>query len=393
MRNDSEPDDSGSSDASSEEMSDEENVRDNRRRYDEDDDMEKLDDQVMKELLGGDSSHNNNAANSSHDMSEEESDDNTTPLLEYDYKYSPDGLVLDQKPLSIHQLERIQNVDTAATKVFKVIQKYGNDASLPSLDPNDDVGNNKHGCWEIDGDSAWANTSLAMEEIVNAREEMIMAWGDEDDDDEGEQLGEDYRDQQDGQQKDPWWKSIISNESTSSMNESGKARRNEQETKEESDGKPLTKTEQDQFQEVHMEWATNAFAEELEALRKGQLETFTTTKRQKKSGAAASIVEEESSTVELDPTQYSFVVASSKGKMGKDANAEAKAAAMVASEEIDVQVLADMLQSGSNVLSVSEKRMLLQARQRATSTMGTNDADTGLTLHEQRKRELGFLVE
>ena len=105
-----------------------------------------------------------------------------------------------------------------------------------------------------------------------------------------------------------------------------------------------------------MEWATTAFAEELEALRTGQLETLTSKRKQKKC-AAINVEPEDSSALALDPTQYSFVLASKGGKGGGAA----------AAAEIDVQVLADMLQSGSQFLSSAEKKMLLGARQRAVA--------------------------
>ncbi len=68
---------------------------------------------------------------------------------------------------------------------------------------------------------------------------------------------------------------------------------------------------------------------------------------------------------------------------------------MEAVQEIDIRVLSDMLYSGSNILTTSEKRMLLQARQRAllkdTVVMEDDTTDdAGLTLHERRKREIGL---
>ena len=67
----------------------------------------------------------------------------------------------------------------------------------------------------------------------------------------------------------------------------------------------------------------------------------------------------------------------------------------VEESNIDVQILADMMQSGSNVLSTTEKKMLLNARNRALLRRreeGCTDDDVNkLTLHERRKCELGFL--
>ena len=151
------------------------------------------------------------------------------------------------------------------------------------------------------------------------------------------------------------------------------------------DNSEFTTGEQDRFQAVHMEWATTAFAEELEALRTGQLETLTSKRKQKKC-AAINVEPEDSSALALDPTQYSFVLAS-KGEKGGGA---------AAAEEIEVQVLADMLQSGSQFLSSAEKKMLLGARQRAVASSASGDVveeRNGISLHDRRKRELGFVVE
>ncbi|KAL7540372.1 hypothetical protein ACHAXR_010063 [Thalassiosira sp. AJA248-18] len=325
-------------------------------------------------------------------------DESLNPEYKYEY-YSPDNL-LGQKPLlSKKQLERIQNIEKAATNVRSIIQKYGN-ASLPSLDPSDCASNERG--WEIDRDSAWADTSFAMKEIADAREEMIRAW-DYDDSDNEEGMGEGGDDKGQQSQEREWWKSIIANgdELTTIINDdSAEAKNrissNQEISDHEEEESSLTNDEEEEFQLIHMEWATNAFAEELEALRKGQLEKQTSTRRIKKSADAGKRAQRDgaSSSVELDPTQYSFVVADKKGNADKDQNDGDTAAA----DEIDVQVLADMLQSGSSFLSVTEKKMLLRARQRGALNTNISSSDSeekkdgGITLHERRKRELGFLV-
>ena len=298
-------------------------------------------------------------------QSMDEEKDNAIP--EYNYEYSPSS---DKNSLTNEQLERIQKIENATSNVRRVIEKYGN-APLPSLDPKD-----ANGSWEIDADSAWSDPSVAVAEIVSAREELKSAWGDGENGGGGE-----------GQQKQEWWKSILGDDETSKSNNSGEAKKHV-DTKTEGDDEPLTKEEEKQFDAVYLEWTTNAFAEELEALRKGQLENLTSSRKQKKSVAAAS----GSAEVELDPTQYSFVVASKGKKKGK---ADDETAAAAAAEEIDVQVLADMLQSGGNFLSPTEKKMLLRARQRAKMRSDEKDPKdfVGLSLHERRRRELGFVVE
>lgn len=317
--------------------------------------------------MGSDDEHIRSSSNISGQSMDEEKDNNAIP--EYNYEYTPSS---DNNSLSNEQLERIQKIENATSKVRRVIEKYGN-APLPSLDPKD-----ANGSWEIDADSAWSDPSVAVAEIVSAREELKSAWGD------GENGGADEGGE--GQQKQEWWKSILGDE-TSKSNNSGEAKKHV-DTKTEGDDEPLTKAEEEQFDAVYLEWTTNAFAEELEALRRGQLENLTSSKKQKKSAAAAS----GSAEVDLDPTQYSFIVASKGGK-GKGIADDETATAAVAAEEIDVQVLADMLQSGGNFLSATEKKMLLRARQRAKMRSDEKDPFVGLSLHERRRRELGFVVE
>lgn len=396
--------------SSDESMSDEEHengTRDNHTtRCEDSDEIEELDDQVMKELLEGDDDDDGSSAtNSSHTMSE---DGGKNAQLEYVYEYSPssssDGLLLlmdGQKPLTSEQLERIQTIENAATKVHDVIQKYSNAPLPPSLDPNH--ASNKHG-WKIDDESAWANTSLAMEEIVRAREDMIEAWGGGDNGDDVVEEGKLGAD--DGGDKNEWWKSILNRDSgIDSAKSSHQNANNKEEERGDKEKSLLTKEEQDQFQQVHMEWATNAFEEELDALRKGQLENLTSSRRQKKKPeelSSSSATAAAAGEVELDPTQYSFVVASKKKGKAKGEHEEEEEMAAAAMEEIDVQVVADMIQSGSNFLSGIEKRMLLSARQRCVNDGDSMDVHhddddvddhTGLTLHERRKREIGFLVE
>mmetsp|Transcript_15638 Transcript_15638/g.33012 ORF Transcript_15638/g.33012 Transcript_15638/m.33012 type:complete len:393 (+) Transcript_15638:133-1311(+) len=392
MRNDSsdESSNNGSDDNEANSVaSNEMHGGDNSMLADRDDSVEELDDKVMSELLDGDDDDDSGIRDSSGDSSSShstnEEEDNTQ--LNYVYENPPDDSIFGRKTLCSEQRKRIQNVERATTKVIKVIEKYGN-APLPSLDPND--ASNEHG-WEIPADSAWSNPSLAVKEIVNAREELIGAWGTGDE--EGKQIDKDSGcSTRASSQKVEWWEPILTN-SSSTNNESGEGSQNITSANNEDD-ELLTGEDQEQFQAVHMEWATTAFAEELELLRKGQLDTLASNKRKQNKNASgrrgAEQQRDPSSGVELDPTQYSFVVSSNdKNKAGDNANENAA----VTMEDIDLQILADMLQSGSNFLSNTEKKMLLGARQRAMTSMDVVDKGDGFSLHERRKRELGFVVE
>ena len=84
---------------------------------------------------------------------------------------------LINKTLSSEQPEQMKNIEHAATSV---IQKYGN-TPIPSLEVMNTVG-------KSNGGSTWADPSLAMNTIVNDREEMVSAW---DACEEGGQMDED----------------------------------------------------------------------------------------------------------------------------------------------------------------------------------------------------------
>ena len=363
------------------------------------DEKEGMDNKVMDELSNrdsddDDSSDSRSSSCNSNDMSDEEnSSDVEDHILEYDYEYSVSQQNdKDNQPLSNKQRERIQNIEVASKNVLAVIQKYGN-APLPSLDPSDY--NRSSGCWRISNDSAWANTSLAMMEIVNAREGMIKAW-------DNDQVNNDrvgikrQKEEQNNDDDNKWWKSIIDDDDSMEGTTNGRRSTVEnmntysgEDFNKEKEEEALTEEEQRQFDTVHMEWATNAFAEELEALRSGQ--PTTKQRQQQKSLNAKSRKEEQNELrTELDPTQYSFVVAKPMENEKDDTNNN-----NVEESNIDVQILADMMQSGSNVLSTTEKKMLLNARNRALLRRreeGCTDDDVNkLTLHERRKRELGFL--
>ena len=353
---------------------------------------------------GSDRSGADGDSNSHYSMSDDERDITTnnisTPSLEYNYEYVP-----IPQALTTEQLERISIIEAAATNVQRVLVKYGDASSLPpSLNPDDFSSGNK--CWEIDPNSPWADTSSAVDEIVAARERMVRAWSSVNDEDGDSKRGRDSAPSSNEPEKKEgeWWHSILSSNTPQQANSAAA-------TNIPPLDEPLTEEEELQFHDVYMEWATNAFEQELDALRKGQLEEFTSARSQTRRSVtttatttdAAMGANDSTTAVELDPTQYSFVVAdeSSNGDdkrkgVGTEAgSAEAEAARISSLQEIDVRVLSEMMYSGSNVLTISEKRMLLHARQRAVlkdavALEDDADATSGLTLHERRKREIGL---
>lgn len=197
--------------------------------------------------------------------------------LRYNYECASDD---DLRNSSRIDTKRIDTIEGAMTNVWNVINKYGN-ASLPPLDPNDADANN----WKIDDDSPWFDVPAAMNEIVTARQEMYLALKDITGEDSGE--NPDMK----------WWEPYISrgtDTNTSYANNINHENPNQE---------ALSSEEQKQFEQVHMEWATNAFAEELEALQNDTLE--------QKFGIKKKRVE----ALGLDPTEHSFVVAQKQSSL------------------------------------------------------------------------------
>jgi hypothetical protein len=333
-----------------------------------------MSDEEVESAEGGESSINE----LDNIMEEDDASSSEDTPLQYNYEYIPSSdknTVLNDK-----QRERIQKIEDAATNIQRVLQKYGD--ALPSINPNDI----DKGSWEIDSSSPWVDPSLAIKEIISAREELCKAW-DRDDVDDGERVSGELMDGINAQteDKDKWWKSVLHKEDNSSKEiDSRRSHINNHK-----DGEPpLTKEEEQQFKEIYMEWATNAYSVELNALREGELGTLTSARRKQKSTSSAGSKNDKSAApaVELDPTQYSFIVENNKRR---DVKKEV--------EQVDVKVLGDMMASGSYTLSNTEKRMLLQARQRAierSADSSNTETDTdGISLHERRKLELGFSVE
>ena len=254
---------------------------------------------------------------------------------QYNYEYISDDELRRNHPINV---ERIQQIEESMTGVRDVINKYGN-TPFPSLDPNDIDANG----WKIDHDSPWSDVSAAVKEIVSAGEKMkrVLEHG-------NTQNFSDVKDTK-------WWEPYLSQDTKS--NDSIKY----SDPIEQEDA--LTPEEEQQFEQVHMEWATNAFAEELEALRNGTLEQKFGSKKMKVND------------LELDPTEHSFVVAKKYSSTTDNSDSMR--------EEVDVQVLASMLQSGGRLFSNVEKKMLLRARQRGN--LPRIEKLESLPIHEMRK--------
>ncbi|KAL7533972.1 hypothetical protein ACHAWF_004678, partial [Thalassiosira exigua] len=335
--------------------------------------------------LSGGSSDSDRSLGSANDDDDDEGDEGSaSPPLEYRYEYLPppdDELVAGHRSLTEDEHARIERVDAAATGVLAVLEKYGS-APLPPLpsDPGDGAADADG--WDVDPDGPWADPREAMREIVDARENLVRAW--EDDAPAGRQSDDGQRSNEQGQgadtEKPEWWRSVLAKAKVSAKpDESQQPGSRGTNSNIESKVEPLTREEEARFQEVHMEWATSAFSEELEALRDGTLEELTSARRRAKGAAARP-----SDDLGLDPTLHSFVAPRHTG--GASAKTTGEAA-----EDVDVRVLADALRSGGAFLSATEKRMLLGARTRAR-TIGGAGAEEGLSLHERRRRNLGLAV-
>lgn len=344
-----------------------------------------LDDGVMQELLHDDDSPPSASGSNSSDDDEESNHDDTP---HYIYNYIPSKhQLLQKKSLTTKQSKDVETIHEAASQLFHVINKYGGNISLSSK-------------WEdilTATNSPWKNNvDAALDEIVAARTGMVQAWDEFHTD--SDNVDNDNQQTMDGDNNDEWWEPILPSKTKLLLNRQDNDEKWNQTNN--TDNKSDVDEQQQQFHHVYMEYATNAFATELEALRRGTLEQQTSTFKKKKKKKGNS--NDKSSTLQqmeldLDPTQHSFVVASSKrsGNNVHDNDDEAKAAAAA---EVDVQVLSDMLSSGSHTLSAVEKHMLLKARQRGSSSSAEaavlvrakSDGD-GLSLHERRRQELGLL--
>jgi hypothetical protein len=370
---------------------------------------------------GSDSSNNHEGCDSS---LEEDGDNAAAPRYVYNYTPSKEQL-LHQKSLKTHQ-HHVQTITAAASQVFHVINKYGdgggsahrggNSNNCSITESSSSAGNKKgdtaestsfdNGSW---GDVLTANCNSpwkdiiennddsvmnkALDEIVAARNGMMQAWNDcyyycnSDQSNNHNYYGGTKQQQH---KKLEWWEPILLR---SDDDDDDKNVQNDLQ-------------QQRQFHQVYMEYATNAFSEELEALRKGQLErmcTATTTTNNSHGNN-----NEMGMVPDLDPTQHSFVVSKHLGNTPNNNNDDGNDEANdVAAADIDVRVLSDMLSSGSHTLSMVERNMLLRARLRgvnasSSTIVSTRDRKkgedggellfTGLSLHDRRRRELGLLL-
>ena len=130
-----------------------------------------LDEGVMQELLhdGGSSSSNeddDSPSSGSNSSSEEDSNDDDTPNYIYNYTPSKDQL-LHQKSLNAQQIKEVETITEAASQLFHVIKKYGGESSSSSK--WDDVLTAEDSPWKD-------NVDEALDEIVDARSNMIQAW-------------------------------------------------------------------------------------------------------------------------------------------------------------------------------------------------------------------------
>ena len=190
--------------------------------------------------------------------------DDNTDITPYNYQYVPIS-----QSFTADQLDQISVIEEAAY----------NASILPSSsDPNDIITGKLSG-WEIVPNSPWADTSSAISEIVVAGERLVRAWSLSTKDDGDNKGSKDDEPTQEQQKKEKeWWQSILSNDDPqkkSNVSSSESIRRNGGgDDAAVTNGippsmdEPFTEEEELQFHDVYMEWATNAFEEELDALRK-----------------------------------------------------------------------------------------------------------------------------
>jgi len=359
----------------------------------------------------------------------------------------------------------ISTVEIAATTVLTVLRKYTADpSSLPlSLNPADIIttcdNDTEIKSWEIRKSSPWYNMSEAFHDIITAREGLVKAWktttkttakmrnkdGDECNESHscwnGSEGGGQRRkrtQQIDGEGDDGLWQSIIplANKNTSNVNTTTttKARENncvttttpidndlfidvnDDDDDNNNDNKmvPLTEDEQRTFATAHLEYTTAIFGDELDAVRQGKLEEYYTTKSKNKASSLSrkeannaediAVIKNVSGYVELDPTHYSFVVPTSKGKRerggGGGQDTSATTITSPATSNIDVRMLSNMLQSWNDVHTLTEERMFLGARHKAQEQQQQQQqqliprgasSESLITPHARQKRKVGFL--
>jgi hypothetical protein len=400
--------------------------------------MTAMEEEEGDDLLSSSSSREQQDDDPSSSAAAEEEEASSSPRYIYNYIPSREQL-LHQKSLTQQQSRRLQSVNSAVSRVFHVINKYGGcSENIKSWDelltsPNSPW---KDYCTNDDEDDSGMMIDTALDEIVSARNDMVHAWEDYfnscssscDDGDENGTKGNNNN-KQSAKKKEEWWEPVLRSSkkrlnggsdnddaivTTTTNHENSNSN---QTIYGHNDQDYNNVQQQQQFHQVYMEYATNAFSTELEALRNGQLERICASsssfKKNKKGGGSANNNNNNSSSnnekgmeVDLDPTQHSFVVATNSAKHNNDDNDDT-ARAKAAAAEIDVQVLSEMLSSGIHTLFNLEKNMLLRARQRGddddddddyegsrdntTNGSGRIGGKDGLSLHDKRRQELGLL--
>lgn len=345
------------------------------------------------------------------DPSSSSSAEEETSSPRYIYNYIPSReQLLHQKPLTQQQSRRLQSVNSAVSRVFHVINKYGGDSK--SITSWDELLTSPNSPWKdyyTNDDNRGMMIDDALDEIVSARNDMVHAWEDYfnscDDGNEEDTEGKN-KNMQSAKKKEEWWEPVLHSSKRRLNGGSDNiddtivtTTTNHQTNYDDNDQDYNNVQQQQQFHQVYMEYATNAFSTELEALRNGQLERIcASSKKKKKDGGSANNNNnnEKGMEVDLDPTQHSFVVATNSAKHNDDDSNDA-ARAKAAAADIDLQVLSEMLSSGLYTLNNLEKNMLLRARQRGggddddNSGSGRIGGKGGLSLHDQRRQELGLL--
>ena len=365
---------------------------------------------------------------SSSSAAEEDEEASTSPRYIYNYIPSREQL-LHQKSLTQQQSRKLQSVNSAVSRVFHVINKYG--GCSENITSWDELLTSPNSPWKEyytnNDDNNGMMIDTALDEIVSARNDMVHAWedyfnscGSNSDDGNEEDTEEKNKNKQSAKKKEEWWEPVLrsskrrlnggSDNDDAIVTTTTNHNNSNQTNYDDNDQDYNNVQQQQQFHQVYMEYATNAFSTELEALRNGQLERIcassSSNKKNKKGGGSAnnsSSNNEKGMEIDLDPTQHSFVVATNSAKHNNDDSDAARAKAAAA--EIDVQVLSEMLSSGLYTLNNLEKNMLLRARQRgdgdddddessrdnSTSGSGRIDGKDGLSLHARRQMELGLL--
>lgn len=246
--------------------------------------------------------------------------------------------------------------------------------------------------------------------------------------------GNNLDDDNDGEGDDGWWQSIIplASRNTSNVNTTTTttARENNCVTTttpidndlfidvndDDNNNKmvPLTEDEQRAFATAHLEYTTAIFGDELDAVRQGKLEEYCTTKSKNKESSLSrkeannaediAVIKNVSVYVELDPTHYSFVVPTSKGKREQGGGGGLTSATTIGAvaSNIDVRMLSNMLHSWNDVHTLTEERMILGARQKAQEQQQHQQqqqqiiprgasSESLITPHARQKRKVGFL--